>query len=188
LLGNPAGAFSINKFYGDLKSQGVPVAKGTLHAYLGHLEDAFLVRVLTLASDSVRRRMVNPRKVYPVDPGLIPLFDRSGKANLGHALETCVLLDLDRRGAEVGYVHTRAGHEVDFAVRYPDGKTELIQVCASLDDPATRERELRALQGAAVEFPQAVRSLVALDIPMALELPAGITLHRAVDWLLEGDT
>jgi len=187
LLGNPAGAFSINKFYGDLKSQGIAVAKDTLHAYLGHLEDAFLVRVLTLASDSVRRRMVNPRKVYPVDPGLIPLFDRSGKANLGHALETCVLLELDRRGAEVCYVHTQAGHEIDFAVRYPDGKTQLIQVCASLDDAATREREIRALQGAAVEFPQAERSLIALDIPMALELPAGITLHRAVDWFLEGN-
>lgn len=186
LLGNPAGAFSVNKFYGDLKSQGIPVAKDTLHAYLGHLEDSFLVRVVSLASDSVRRRMVNPRKVYSIDPGLIPLFDRSGKANLGHALETCVLLELDRRAAEVGYVHTQAGHEIDFAVRYSDGKTELIQVCASLDDPATREREIRALQGAAAEFPQAVCSLIALDIPMSLELPAGIVLHRAVDWLLGG--
>jgi predicted AAA+ superfamily ATPase len=79
--------------------------------------------VLTaLATDSVRRRMVNPRKVYPVDMGLIPLFDRSGKANLGHALETCVLHELDRRAAEVGYVHTPDGHEIDFAVRYPDGR------------------------------------------------------------------
>lgn len=186
LLGSPAGAFSVNKFYGDLKSQGIPVAKDTLHAYLGHLEDSFLVRVVSLATDSVRRRMVNPRKVYPVDPGLIPLFDRSGKANLGHALETCVLLELDRRGAEVGYVHTQEGYEIDFSVRYPDGKTELIQVCASLDDPATREREIRALQGAAAEFPEAARTLIALDIPMMLELPAGITLHRAVDWLLNG--
>lgn len=188
LLGNPAGAFSVNKFYGDLKSQGIPVAKDTLHAYLGHLEDSFLVRVVALASDSVRRRMVNPRKVYPVDPGLIPLFDRSGKANLGHALETCVLLELDRRGAEVGYVHTQAGYEVDFSARYPDGKAELIQVCASLDAPATREREIRALQEAAADFPRAERSLIALDIPMQFELPEGITLHRAVDWLLDSVT
>ena len=187
LLGNPAGAFSVNKFYGDLKSQGIPVAKDTLHAYLGHLEDSFLVRVVSLATDSVRRRMVNPRKVYPVDPGLIPLFDRSGKANPGHALETCVLLELDRRGAEVGYVHTQAGYEIDFSVRYPDGKTELIQVCASLDDPTTREREIRALQGVSAEFPRAMRSLIALDMPTGLELPVGISLHRAVDWLLEGN-
>jgi len=35
--------------------------------------------------------MVNPRKAYPVDPGLIPVFERSGRAHLGHALETVVL-------------------------------------------------------------------------------------------------
>ena len=45
--------------------------------------------------------MVNPRKAYPVDPGLNPVFDRTGRANLGHALETAVLLELERRGCEV---------------------------------------------------------------------------------------
>lgn len=107
------GAFSVNKFYGDLQSQGIAVAKNTLHSYLAHLEDAFLLRTLSIATDSERRRMVNPCKAYPIDPGLIPVFDRSGKANLGHALETCVLLELDRRGAEVSYVHTPSRREVD---------------------------------------------------------------------------
>lgn len=184
LLGNPAGAFSVNKFYGDLKSQGIAIAKDTLHSYLGHLEDAFLVRMVSIATDSERRRRVNPRKVYPIDPGLIPIFDRSGKANLGHALETCVLLELDRRGAEVHYVHTPAGREVDFLVRYTTGKEELIQVCASLDDPDTREREIRALIEAGSLYPGADQSLIALDIPAALEIPSGIALHRAIDWML----
>lgn len=188
LLGNPAGSFSVNKFYGDLRSQGIAVAKDTLHGYLGHLEDAFLVRVVSIATDSERRRMVNPRKIYPIDPGLIPIFDRSGKANLGHALETCVLLELDRRGAEVSYVHTPGGREVDFLARHPSGREELIQVCASLDDPATRERETRALIEAAPHYPKAVRSLVALDIPAAPNIPSGITLHTATGWMLgEGE-
>ena len=187
LLGNPAGSFSVNKFYGDLKSQGIAVAKDTLHSYLGHLEDAFLVRMVSIATDSERRRMVNPRKVYPIDPGLIPIFDRSGKANLGHALETCVLLELDRRGAEVGYVHTPEGREVDFLVRYPTGREELIQVCASLDDPDTREREIRALIDAASLYPGATLHLIALDIPAALEIPSGIALHSAADWMLVKD-
>ena len=187
LLGNPAGSFSVNKFYGDLKSQGVAVAKDTLHSYLAHLEDAFLVRMVSIATDSERRRMVNPRKVYPIDPGLIPIFDRSGKANLGHALETCVLLELDRRGAEVSYVHTPEGREVDFLARYPTGREELIQVCASLDDPATRERELRALIEAASHYPRATRHLIALDIPATLDIPPGIELHRAADWVLMKD-
>lgn len=186
LLGNPAGAFSVNKFYGDLKSQGIAIAKDTLHSYLAHLEDTFLLRALSIATDSERRRMVNPRKAYPIDPGLIPVFDRSGKANLGHALETCVLLELDRRGAEVSYVHTPDGREVDFLARYPSGSEELIQVCASLDDPVTREREIRALVEAAPCHPGAACSLIALDIPTALKIPSGIVLHRATDWLLAG--
>lgn len=187
LLGNPAGSFSISKFYGDLKSQGIAVAKDTLHGFLGHLEDAFLVRVVSLATDSERRRMVNPRKVYPIDPGLIPVFDRSGKSNLGHALETCVLIELDRRGAEVGYVRTPGGSEVDFLARYPAGGEELIQVCASLDDPATRERELRALAEAAALHPRASRSLIALDMPVAPDVPQGTMLHRAADWMLNAE-
>jgi len=186
LLGNAAGSFSVNRFHGDLKSQGIPVAKDTLHSYLGYLEDAFLVRVVSIATDSERRRMVNPRKVYPVDPGLIPLFDRSGKANLGHALETCVMLELDRRGAEVGYVHTPGGYEVDFLARYPAGKEELIQVCASLDDPPTREREIRALLEAGRQYRRANLHLVSLDIPAVSGVPAGITVHAACDWLLRG--
>jgi predicted AAA+ superfamily ATPase len=184
LLGNAAGSFSVNKFHGDLKSQGIPVAKGTLHDYLGYLEDVFLVRMVSMATDSERRRMVNPRKVYPIDPGLIPLFDRSGKPNRGHALETCVMLELDRRGAEVGYVHTAGGYEVDFLARYPAGKEELIQVCASLDDPATRERETRALLEAARQHPRASLHLVSLDIPATFGIHGKITVHPAWDWLL----
>ena len=187
LLGNAAGFFSVNKFHGDLKSQGIPIAKDTLHSYLGYLEDAFLVRMVSMATDSERRRMVNPRKVYPIDPGLIPLFDRSGKSNRGHALETCMMLELDRRGAEVGYVHTAGGYEVDFLARYSEGKEELIQVCASLDDPATRERETRALLEAARQHPRASLHLISLDIPASVDMPKEIAVHAAWDWLLQGN-
>jgi predicted AAA+ superfamily ATPase len=184
LLGNAAGGFSVNKFHADLKSQGVAVGKDTLHDYLGYFEDAFLLRTLTIATDSERRRHVNPRKVYPVDTGLIPLFDRSGKTNLGHALETAVLLELERRGAEAAYVRTEGGFEVDFIARHTDGKEELLQVCASLDDPDTRTREIRALQDAATQYPRAGRRLIAFDAPPAFELPRGITFTRAAEWLL----
>ena len=72
-------------------------------------------RVMESASE--RQRMVNPRKAYPVDPGLIPVFDRTGRANTGHALETAVLVELERRGFEVTYLRTPEGYEVDFVAR-----------------------------------------------------------------------
>lgn len=184
LLGNAAGAFSITKFHADLKSRGVAIAKDTLHGLLAHLEDAFLLSSAGIATDSVRRRQSNPRKVYPVDTSLGQLFDRSGKANTGHALETVVWHELQRRGGEAAYVRTPAGLEVDFHVRSPAGAQSLIQVCASLDDPATLAREVRALQDAAPAWPQASLHLIALDAPPTLQLPADVQLHRATDWLL----
>ena len=153
LLGNAAGTFSVQRFYGDLRSQGIPVAKDTLHAYLGHLEDAFLIHTLPIAGGSECRRMVNPRKVYPIDPGLIPVFDRAGRPNEGHALETAVALELERRGAEAAYVRTKEGFEVDFLARSPDGGEQLIQVCADLDAPGARDRETRGLLAAAANTP-----------------------------------
>lgn len=184
LLGNAGGSFSVNKFHNDLRGQGIPVAKDTLHAYLAHLEDAFLIRALSVAAESERRRMVNPRKVYPIDPGLIPVFDRSGKANVGHALETCVLLELERRGAEVAYVRTVGGFEVDFLARYSDGQEDLIQVCADLDTAAIREREARALLEAADEYKRASLRLITLQAETARDLPKSVTVHSAVAWLL----
>lgn len=185
LLGNAAGAFSINKFHADLKSRGVAIGKDTLHTLLAHLEDAFLLSSISIASDSERRRQVNPRKIYPVDTGLSALFDRSSKLNLGHQLETAVLHELQRRHYEVSYVTTQAGFEVDFLARNDNGQEMLIQVCASLDHPDTLAREIRALADAATEFPRAELLLIALDYPGQLEIPAPIQLHDARDWLLE---
>jgi len=188
LLGNPAGAFSINRFYNDLKAQGIPVAKDTLHEYLGYLEDAFLLRTTSLDTRSERRRMVNPRKVYPIDPGLIPIYDRWGEPKTGHALETCVLLELERRGAEVGYVRTASGYEVDFHARFPGGPTALIQVCTDIADGGVYEREMRALLEAKKEYPRAAALLIVLEKPPRIDIPKNVRVSLASSWLLETPT
>lgn len=184
LLANAACCFSINKFHADLKSQGVAIGKDSLHQYLGYLEDTFLLRSVPIATTSEARRRVNPRKIYPIDQSLIPLFDRSGKANTGHALETAVLLELERRGAQVSYVRTPAGYEVDFLAVLPDGSQQLVQVCASVEDAGTRERETRALHDAATEWPQASLHLIALDMQPGTTLE-NIHCSSALDWFLQ---
>ena len=187
LLGNAGGMFSIEKFHAALKSQGIPIAKDTLHQFLGYLEDCFLVRIVWMESASERQRMVNPRKVYPVDPGLIPVFDRTGRANLGHALETAVLLELERRGHEVTYVRTPKGYEVDFLARDATGGAELIQVCADLSDPATATRECRALSAAGKLFPRARQRLLTLTQDgLPADPPGGAEMQSACEWLLQG--
>lgn len=184
LLANPAGSFSVNKFHGDLRSQGIGVAKDTLHEYLGYLDDAFPIRTVSMWSGSERQRMVNPRKAYPIDMGLIPVFDPTGRANSGHALETAVLLELERRGAQRYYVRTGEGREVDFLARYPDGSEDLIQVCADLDNAVTRDREVRALLAAATDHPGATLRLISLAPEIPRDLPPGIAWQPASEWLL----
>ncbi len=184
LLGNAASTFSAQKFFDVLKSQGIAVAKDTVHAYLGYLEDAFLVRTLSLHTNSERQRMVNPRKAYPVDPGLIPVFDRTRRSNTGHALETAVLLELERRGARIGYLRTTSGFEVDFHAELPGGGTLLIQVCADLGNPETLHREVRALVEAKSAHPHGEALLLSADSSGPDGLPTDVRWQSAVAWLL----
>jgi len=186
LLANAAAMFSVQKIYNDLRSQGIAVGKDTLHTYLGYLEDAFLVRAISLHSGSERQRMVNPRKAYPVDPGFIPVYDRTGRHNLGHALETAVLIELERRGRAVSYVRTKEGLEVDFLSIAPAQRPELIQVCVDISGQTVMERETRALLAAAKEVPDAELLLLTLDpTPPARPLPKPVMWKPAAAWLLD---
>jgi len=186
LLANPGGSFSVKKHYDTLRSQGVAVGKDTLHGYLAHLEDSFLVRTVAMHSASERQRMVNPRKAYPVDPGLIALFERSGRTHYGRALETAIMLELERRGFEVSYVRTEEGFEVDFLAERPGERPLLVQACFESEGDETWQRELRALEAAAAENRGARAFLVTLDAAEpSRPLPRGITWAPAARWLLE---
>ena len=185
LLGNPAAPFSIQKFYDALKSQGLPISKDSLHAFLSYFEDAFLIRTTSLLAGSERQRMVNPRKAYPIDPGLIPIYERTGRDNLGHALETAVFIELLRRGCEVHYFRTPQGFEIDFHATNPDGNTLLVQVCADASDPATLNRELRSLLDAPRDGRIGQRLLILLEPPPSgSTIPDGIEVVPAIEWFL----
>lgn len=191
-LRNPAGLLSVHGLYRDLKAQGHGVAKDTLHALLAHLVDVFLVTAVPLSTDSERRRNSNPRKIYPADPGLVGAFDSSGRTNVGHRLETVVLNELERRKADVGYVRTAAGFEVDFHARFLAAGEALIQVCADPGDTNVTARELRALEDARREYPRAECLLLVLTQDQALEVLRiaghGIRVDPVYRWLLERES
>ncbi|MDB4459043.1 ATP-binding protein [bacterium] len=188
LLGNPGGLFSVTKFEADLKSQGIRVGRETLYELLDHLEDGFLLQTMPIASDSEKRRQVNPRKAYPVDHGLTPVFDRSQKSNRGHSLEVSVHNELFRRGAEVAYVKTKSGYEVDFLSREANGEQTLIQVCSSIDDPDTLDREARALLEAKAEHHDGRLLLLTAASRMPFpEVPDSIEIMPVWQWMLDNE-
>jgi len=130
LMNAPAGMFSIHKLHDDLKSQGLTVSKDSLHAWLEHVQDAFVFFAIPIHTSSERARQRNPHKVYAVDPGLVTACARRGSADVGQLLETAVFIELRRTSTDLAYARTESGYEVDLVT--PSG---LVQACASIEIP-----------------------------------------------------
>ena len=97
-------------------------------------------------------------------------------------------MELLRRGAQLSYVRSANGYEVDVLAEHPNGKRELVQICADLDSPATRTRELRALTECLAEpLGQGAEAVViSLDQRQpGSDWPQGVSWRSAVEWLLE---
>ncbi|MBL8754084.1 MAG: ATP-binding protein [Planctomycetes bacterium] len=144
---------SVHGLVNDLKSQGFAFGKDLIYELIDHVEDAFLASLLPVDTQSERRRQVHPRKVYIVDHALARAAAMTEDGNHGHALENIVYLELRRRGQVLGYHVTAGGYEVDFLFQDGEGRRRLVQVCAAIEDPETRAREVRALAEAMVEIP-----------------------------------
>lgn len=181
LMNAPAGLISVHKLYDDLKSQGLTVSKDSLHAWLEHVQDAYVFFAIPIHTHSERARQVNPRKVYAVDPGLVTACARRGSADTGQLLETAVFCELRRESAELSYVRTPSGYEVDFVA--PDA---LVQACATIEDPATREREVRALREAMSTLGRDAATIVTLAASEELRVAEGtIQIIPFWRWALE---
>ncbi|MDW7710820.1 MAG: ATP-binding protein [Deferrisomatales bacterium] len=188
-----AGAFSVSRLHGTLVSQGVKVGKPTLLSYLDHLSDAYLVFLIPIRSRSAKQRIVNPRKVYSVDTGLAAAMRAAGARDVGALLENFVYLELRRRLGRLAeralsYYRSASGREVDFAVDpvLPGGALELIQVCMSLQQADTREREVRALTEAMAEAGIRQATVVTLADRENVQTQAGvIRVVPAWEWALE---
>jgi predicted AAA+ superfamily ATPase len=184
LVNAPATRLSVNKFYNTLRSLSVQCTKNSLYEYMGHLEEAYLAFAVPLHTRSERARLVNPRKVYLIDNGLIGAMSRKPTPDLGALLENLVFLTLRRAGSEIEYYLDEGGTEVDFVVTPRKGPSFLVQVCWTLKKPETSEREIRALERAMGDLGLRRATVVTAFERKTLKTPRGdIEVVPAWDWL-----
>lgn len=143
---------SINKLFNDLKSQGYPLSRETLHDYLLYIEDSYLIFTVPLYSNSYRKTQINPKKIYAIDTGILNIYSIGHQKNLGKQFENLIYLDLRRQNCEIFYYLSNQRNEVDFIATNPAGKTKLFQAPWEIEDPKTYEREQRALHEAMTEL------------------------------------
>lgn len=144
---------SANKIYNTAKSRGFAVSKKTAYEYIGYVEDALAIFLLRRWAASPRTRETSLPKVYIADNGYGRLFP-TGSEDLGRLAENAVYLELRRMQdadplLEVYYWRDAPGRaEVDFALRKGGKFIQLMQVCHTLGEQRTVDREQRALLAA----------------------------------------
>jgi predicted AAA+ superfamily ATPase len=178
LMSNPASMVSFNK----LKDQFRLGSVNTIKNYIDYMENSWLVFTLNLYDFSVKRQQIAPKKIYCIDTGLSNAVGFGFSPNTGRLLENLVFLTLRQQTKEIYYYTTPGGYEVDF---YLPETRQLIQVALNLENPATREREVRALndgiQGVKVES-----ALILSDVNENSFETNGIKVEvrSAAEWLL----
>lgn len=135
-------------------------ATSTLMEYLSHLEDAYLFQFVSKFSYSVRKQLVNPRKVYAIDTGLININSGSFSDDSGRIFENLVYLELRRKYKEVYYFAEKG--ECDFVVCVNGGFRSAIQVCYQLNQD-NLNRELSGLIEALKFFEASIGIIVTLS-------------------------
>lgn len=140
----------------------------TLENYLAYGEEAFLFHLLQKFEPSLAKQKKADRKPYAYDTGFIRSVRPSlVSASQGQLLENFVFLELIRRGAQPNidlfYFHSPKQEEVDFVYLMSGLDPELIQVCWTLKERKTYDREVRALVTASAIFGVKKAKIVTFD-------------------------
>jgi predicted AAA+ superfamily ATPase len=121
----------------------------TMLEYLSHLEEAYLFFLVPKFSYSIKKQIVNPRKLYAVDTGMVTKNSITFSEDWGRIFENLVFLYYRRRYPEIYYFSEKG--ECDFVVCSKNAVAEVIQACYELN-PDNLQRELNGLVEALIFF------------------------------------
>lgn len=113
--------------------------------YISYFSDAYLFFFVPMFSYSQKVQLVNAKKVYAVDTGLIRTNSRTFTRDEGRMLENMVFLQLRRSPCEIYYFKQKT--ECDFIVCVKGKPESIIQVCMDLSSE-NFEREIAGIREA----------------------------------------
>jgi predicted AAA+ superfamily ATPase len=150
LLDQTACHFSISGTAKKLEGFGHSFSKNTLSNFSKYAREVFLVFEANKFSYKIKEQMRNPKKIYAIDHALVSAVRFSFSEDTGRILENIVYLALKKSGQNIFYYSGKK--ECDFVLFDKGRATQAVQVCKSLSDRATKEREAGGLAEAARFF------------------------------------
>lgn len=139
LTSNIAKEFS----YTTLKNISNIASITTIKDYISYLENSYLLFTINQYDVSLKKQLINPKKVYIIDTGFANSISFKFSEDYGRLLENIVFLELKRNGLEI-YYH-RQKKECDFIIKEGLDIIQAIQVTKSLSDINTNKREIDGL-------------------------------------------
>jgi uncharacterized protein len=134
-------------------------------------------------SPSIRKQLVNPRKVYAIDTGLVTANSGSFSEDNGRKFENLIYLHLRRRFREIYYFSEKG--ECDFIVFEKAKIRDVIQVCYDLN-PDNLDREIDGLVEALKFFKVKSGCIVTLNQEESLERDGcTVRIERAHQFMQE---
>jgi predicted AAA+ superfamily ATPase len=145
---------TLQSFQSIAKKINIP-SLSSVSKYLNYLNSVYLIFPVRKFSFKSSEILKNPCKYYCIDNGLINTISTSFSKNQGRLLENQVYLELLKASVDEKNIYYFVGRkkqlEIDFLVK-KNNEILAIQVCTSLVDEKTRERELRAFKELESEF------------------------------------
>ena len=162
------------------------ISFAALSSYLEYLKESFMVMELLQFSYSLKKQSKALKKIYAIDIGLANSVSFKFSEDKGRALENSVFLELKKSSKEIYYYKTKNNLEVDFLVKEKTVMKEIIQVCWSIEDNKTKEREIRNLAVAMDELGLKSGLILTYDEADVIKINRKTIIVKPVfRWLLE---
>ena len=175
-IGNP---ISTKRIADYITSSGRKISQNTVGDYVSALVEPFVFYPVERYDITGKQLLKTQPKYYIVDLGLARHLVKRSRYDLGFNLENIIYLELLRRDYKV-YVGKVQDKEIDFLAE--KGQERIyIQVCASMMEESTFNREMAPLKLVKDNYPKYIMTLDRF----VLGNYEGINVINAIDWLLE---
>lgn len=174
IMSNPSQLFSYSKTGKVIGMSAKDISKN-----VGYFEDAYLAGLSKKYDTSVKKQILNPKKIYLADMGLCAAVGFRFTHNYGHYLENVVYNHFLAKGMEI-YYYTNGG-EVDMVCKEGINIKYLINVCYDLT-PDNFVRETKSLTDTPSKGAQ--KMVVYWNMDRSLKPVDGIEFVNILDLLL----
>ena len=164
LVNNASNLLSVRNISNYFKSNGRKTSYDTVAAYIGYMEDAYLVHRVERYNIKGKETIAGNCKYYVNDLSFNNYLYQGFGYGVGYMLENIVYLELARQGFGI-YTGNIRNKEVDF-VAIKGERILYIQSAYLLFDKTTIEREYSALEAIDDSFEKIVVSLDDITLPL----------------------